>query len=276
MRQQQQHRHHLALEGADSTSGLDLAGGGTAGVDSTVPAAVPALSRAASSAGHSVWGTNATAATAAAAASQTESRRDQDRLRRLARARLRRVPRFGARVAELVGARVGSWSFVAAQTAVLVAWVLLNTLSARSALGAGEAGAVDSATGHRTNNGGDNGGSGGFAWDPFPFVLLNLVLSAQSAFTAPVIIMAQRRQRDGDVQRAAELHFKVDYIRTEQLAALAARAERHAQLALVLQRQLSALLPRAAVSTSAIGSGCHAGGASALPVEAACSDAERE
>ena len=96
------------------------------------------------------------------------------------------------------------------------------------------------------------------------------MLSAQSAFTAPVIIMAQRRQRDGDVQRAAELHFKVDYIRTEQLAALAARVERHAQLALVLQRQLSALLPRA------IGSGCHADSAAGLPVEAAGSDAERE
>ena len=72
------------------------------------------------------------------------------------------------------------------------------------------------------------------AWDPYPFILLNLVLSFQAAFTAPIIMMSQNRQstidrrnaqHDYDVNTKAELeiellHQKVDLMREQELTML--------------------------------------------------------
>jgi hypothetical protein len=72
------------------------------------------------------------------------------------------------------------------------------------------------------------------AWDPYPFILLNLVLSFQAAFTAPIIMMSQNRQstidrrnaqHDYDVNTKAELeiellHQKVDLMREQELTVL--------------------------------------------------------
>jgi uncharacterized membrane protein len=71
-------------------------------------------------------------------------------------------------------------------------------------------------------------------WDPYPFILLNLVLSFQAAFTAPVIMMAQNRQSgidrhraqlDYDVNLRAELdigalHQKLDLLREQDIGRL--------------------------------------------------------
>lgn len=71
-------------------------------------------------------------------------------------------------------------------------------------------------------------------WDPYPFILLNLVLSFQAAFTAPVLMMAQNRQADIDRKKAqldydvnlrAELdiealHQKVDLLRQQDITKL--------------------------------------------------------
>jgi uncharacterized membrane protein len=59
-----------------------------------------------------------------------------------------------------VSQRVGSWTFVITQTSILCVWLVLNSVLGSS------------------------------AWDPQPFVLLNLCLSAQAAFTAPVRYLA--------------------------------------------------------------------------------------
>lgn len=75
---------------------------------------------------------------------------------------------FGQRAAEAVAATVGSWRFISIQSVVLIAWVMLN--------GFGLA----------------------HPWDPYPFILMNLMLSLQAAYTAPMILMAQNRQAETD------------------------------------------------------------------------------
>ena len=71
---------------------------------------------------------------------------------------------FGDRVADAFAAAVGSWTFIILQTVMLAVWVILNVLAWVS------------------------------HWDPYPFILLNLVLSFQAAYAGPIIIMSQNRQ----------------------------------------------------------------------------------
>ena len=117
-------------------------------------------------------------------------------------------PRYtaGERIADKVAAAVGSWSFIIIQSAVLVVWMLLN---------------VTAYIRH---------------WDPYPFILLNLVLSFQAAYSAPFIMMSQNRQaaidradarHDYDVNVRAELeiavlHQKLDALREQEMTTLAA------------------------------------------------------
>lgn len=85
----------------------------------------------------------------------------------------------GARVADSVAALVGSWPFIIVQTVILACWILANILGWTK------------------------------AWDPYPFILLNLMLSFQAAYAAPIIMMAQNRQSDID-RRKAELDYDVN------------------------------------------------------------------
>lgn len=82
---------------------------------------------------------------------------------------------FGERLADGVAARVGSWPFIAAQSLLLGLWIAANGFLIRDWLG-------------------------GKPFDPYPFILLNLVLSFQAAYTGPVVMMSQNRQaaRDRD------------------------------------------------------------------------------
>ncbi|MBP2161404.1 MULTISPECIES: DUF1003 domain-containing protein [Asticcacaulis] len=111
---------------------------------------------------------------------------------------------FGDRVSDRIAAVVGSWNFIIIQSLILFGWIVLN---------------ITAWINH---------------WDPYPFILLNLVLSFQAAFTAPIIMMAQNRQAAIDRQRAeldyqvnckAEvdieaLHAKVDAMRQEDITRL--------------------------------------------------------
>src|ERR1700732_1023373 len=84
---------------------------------------------------------------------------------------------LGQRVAEKVAKFGGSWPFIFAFGAVLFGWMLLNTwVLARH------------------------------PFDPYPYILLNLVLSALAALQAPVIMMSQNRQAQKD-----RLHAQQDY-----------------------------------------------------------------
>ena len=74
----------------------------------------------------------------------------------------------GDRIADAVARGVGSWGFLMVQTAVLLGWVGLNLLAWSR------------------------------HWDPYPFILLNLAISVQTAYAAPIILMAQNREAERD------------------------------------------------------------------------------
>ncbi len=83
---------------------------------------------------------------------------------------------FGERMADLVAKFGGSWTFIFLFAFVLVAWMWINTAAlARS-------------------------------FDPYPYILLNLVLSCLAAVQAPIILMSQNRQAERD-----RLHAENDY-----------------------------------------------------------------
>lgn len=75
---------------------------------------------------------------------------------------------LGQRVADRVAETMGSWTFIIIQSTILLAWILLNVAAYMN------------------------------HWDPYPFILLNLGLSFQAAYAAPIIMMSQNRQADKD------------------------------------------------------------------------------
>lgn len=89
------------------------------------------------------------------------------------------APTRGQRLADGVAATIGSWRFIALQSTAIVIWIAGNVLSGKS------------------------------AWDPYPFILLNLLLSFQAAYTAPAIMMSQNRQSELD-RRHAETDYEIN------------------------------------------------------------------
>ena len=90
---------------------------------------------------------------------------------------------LGQRAADAIAGFAGSWAFIFSFTGVLILWMIVNAaLAAR-------------------------------AFDPYPFILLNLVLSCVAAIQAPLIMMSQNRQEEKD-RRRAENDYKVN-LKTE-------------------------------------------------------------
>ena len=90
---------------------------------------------------------------------------------------------LGQRAADTIAKFAGSWAFIFSFTGVLVLWMIVNILMAAG------------------------------AFDPYPFILLNLVLSCVAAIQAPLIMMSQNRQEEKD-RRRAENDYKVN-LKTE-------------------------------------------------------------
>ena len=90
---------------------------------------------------------------------------------------------LGQRAADAIARFAGSWAFIFAFTGVLILWMVVNTILASN------------------------------AFDPYPFILLNLVLSCVAAIQAPLIMMSQNRQEEKD-RRRAENDYKVN-LKTE-------------------------------------------------------------
>ena len=88
-----------------------------------------------------------------------------------------------ASAADAIAKFAGSWAFIFAFTGVLILWMLVNTLLAAK------------------------------AFDPYPFIQLNLVLSCVAAIQAPLIMMSQNRQEEKD-RRRAENDYRVN-LKTE-------------------------------------------------------------
>ena len=131
---------------------------------------------------------------------------------------------FGERLADLVARFGGSWTFIGLFSIVMVGWISLNEEMTA-------------------------------AFDPFPFILLNLVLSGLAALQAPVIMMSQNRQAardrsdaksDYEVNVRAEmeimaLHSKMDLLREHEWSRLVTVIERQQQTLEQLQRRLDTL-----------------------------------
>ena len=75
---------------------------------------------------------------------------------------------LGQKISDGVAEMMGSWRFIIIQSTLLSAWVVLN---------------ISAYINH---------------WDPYPFILLNLALSFQAAYAAPIIMMSQNRQAEKD------------------------------------------------------------------------------
>ncbi|MDR6289265.1 MULTISPECIES: DUF1003 domain-containing protein [Inquilinus] len=116
---------------------------------------------------------------------------------------------FGQKLADSVAETVGSWSFIVIQSILLALWIVLNLV-----------GWIQ-------------------AWDPYPFILLNLALSFQAAYSAPIIMMSQNRQAAIDRRNAEgdyrinikaeleieQLHQKIDLLREQEVVRLTQAVE---------------------------------------------------
>ncbi len=131
---------------------------------------------------------------------------------------------FGERLADQVARFGGSWTFIGLFGIVMVGWISLNEEMTT-------------------------------AFDPFPFILLNLILSCLAALQAPVIMMSQNRQAardrsdaksDYEVNVRAEmeimaLHSKMDLLREHEWSRLVMVIERQQQTLEQLQRRLDTI-----------------------------------
>jgi uncharacterized membrane protein len=132
---------------------------------------------------------------------------------------------LGQRVADKVADFGGSWTFIIAFFAFMIVWIALNSF-------------------WLTNK----------QFDPFPFILLNLILSCLAALQAPVIMMSQNRQEDKDRRRARSdyminlkaelevrgLHRKIDLLIAEEMKTLFRVQQTQVELLLEIKKSLEA------------------------------------
>jgi len=117
----------------------------------------------------------------------------------------------------------GSWKFIILFTIILTIWVLFNTLSAK-----------------------------GSEFDPYPFILMNLFLSAIAALQAPIIMMSQNRKEEKDRKRSENdylinlkaelevrsLHQKMDLLLEEQIKVLFESQARQFELLKSIEKEI--------------------------------------
>lgn len=95
----------------------------------------------------------------------------------------------GQRIADAVAATMGSWTFIIIQSIILTVWIILNVTAYVR------------------------------AWDPYPFILLNLALSFQAAYAAPFIMISQNRQAERD-RHQADADYATNVAAKEEIEAL--------------------------------------------------------
>lgn len=95
----------------------------------------------------------------------------------------------GQRFADSLATAIGSWPFIILQSIGVLAWIVLNLTAYFE------------------------------GWDPYPFILLNLLFSVQAAYAGPIIMMSQNRQSERDRQHAA-FDLKTDLQSKEEIEGL--------------------------------------------------------
>jgi len=111
----------------------------------------------------------------------------------------------GQKISDKVASFGGSWAFISSFFIILVAWIIFNTMSSKN-----------------------------LEFDPYPFILMSLILSCIAALQAPIIMMSQNRQEEKDRKRSENdylvnlkseleikaLHEKMDLLLEEQIKIL--------------------------------------------------------
>jgi len=129
----------------------------------------------------------------------------------------------GQSISDKVARFGGSWNFIISFSAILFAWIIFNTFS-----------------------------SGANKFDPYPFILMNLVLSTIAALQAPVIMMSQNRKEERDRKRnendyminlkaelqVRSLHQKIDLMQKEQMKILYETQAKQLELLVKIEKEL--------------------------------------
>lgn len=108
----------------------------------------------------------------------------------------------GARIADAVASGMGSWVFIIGQAALLTFWFIFNSLTLTGVL----------------------------HFDPYPFILCNLFMSAEAAFASPLILMSQNRQAAKDRLTADETYKNAKKNEEETRAVMAHLAAQDSEL----------------------------------------------
>jgi len=114
---------------------------------------------------------------------------------------------FGERIADRFAAVMGSWSFIIIQSVILTFWIIVNVIAWIE------------------------------HWDPYPFILLNLALSFQAAYAAPIIMMSQNRQADKD-RLAAEHDYQINVKAEEEVKSIMHHLEQQDELMIDILHRL--------------------------------------
>ena len=113
----------------------------------------------------------------------------------------------GQRIADRLAAVMGSWPFIIVQSIILAFWITLNVVA-------------------YVNH-----------WDPYPFILLNLALSFQAAYAAPIIMMSQNRQAAKD-RLMAEQDYEVNCKAEDELKSIMTHLEQQDEVMLDVLRRM--------------------------------------
>ena len=113
----------------------------------------------------------------------------------------------GQRIADRLATVMGSWPFIIVQSFILALWISFNVIA-------------------YINH-----------WDPYPFILLNLALSFQAAYAAPIIMMSQNRQAAKD-RLMAEQDYVVNIKAEEEVKSIMAHLEQQDEVMIDILRRI--------------------------------------
>jgi len=116
---------------------------------------------------------------------------------------------MGQRVADKVAGTMGSWRFIITQATIMIVWIMLNLVGWF------------------------------YHWDIYPFVLLNLAMSAQAAFATPLIMMSQNRQAEKD-RLTAQNDYQTDCKGEEEIRHIMDHLDHQDDLILQIVKRLEA------------------------------------
>jgi uncharacterized membrane protein len=130
----------------------------------------------------------------------------------------------GQKISDRVARFGGSWAFIISFFVVLIFWIVYNTTAIKQ-----------------------------HEFDPYPFILMNLILSCIAALQAPVIMMSQNRQEEKDRQRSENdylinlkaelelrsLHQKIDLLQEEQIKTLFDSQAKQLEILKAIQQKLA-------------------------------------